>query len=387
MSRALAIVATHPIQYNAPLFRAVASREDLEVRVFYNWVGATETAYDPGFESDIEWDIPLLKGYDSTFVPNTAADPGTHHFRGLVNPELVPRIETWGPDAILVYGWAYQSHLRVLWSFSGRVPVFFRGDSTLLDEDGGVRTILRRAVLRQVYRMVDVALYVGTNNKAYFRAQGFGEEDLHWAPHAVENTRFADSTGEYGDRAAAWRSELGIPEEDMAVLFAGKLGQKKAPDLLLDAYDRVAHQGLHLVFVGSGPMEGELRKRAAKDEHIHFLGFQNQSRMPIVYRLGDVFVLPSRSETWGLAVNEAMASGRPVLVSDRVGCAPDLVDDGTNGFVCEAGSALSLARRLRTLLKAEDRLNDMGRCSLERIQDWSIQEEADRIGDAIHQHL
>lgn len=156
MSQQLAIVSSHPIQYYAPLFRRLAGRAALDVHVFYGWKGATESAYDPGFEDDVEWDISLLDGYDHTFVPNTSSDPGSHHFRGLVNPNLIPEIEAWTPDALLLFGWAYQSHLRALRHFSGEVPVFFRGDSTLLDEQGGPRTWLRRLFLRWVYWHVDV---------------------------------------------------------------------------------------------------------------------------------------------------------------------------------------------------------------------------------------
>jgi glycosyltransferase involved in cell wall biosynthesis len=390
MPRSLAIVATHPIQYYAPLFRALANRDDLAVHVFYGWHGAAGTsAHDPGFGQDVEWDIPLLEGYDHTFVENTARDPGTHHFRGLVNPDLISKIGAWQPDAILVFGWGWWSHLRVLHHFHGRVPVFFRGDSTLLDERGWVRPLLRRLVLRTVYSYVDVALYVGTNNEAYFRAHGFDEDTLHWAPHAIDNDRFVDDTGELEAEARNWRRELGIDDDEVVFLFAGKLGTKKAPDVLLDAYQQLGRGHHHLVFAGSGPLEDELRERASGNDHVHFLGFQNQSRMPTVYRLGDVFVLPSRGpgETWGLAVNEAMACGRPVIVSDRVGCAPDLVDDGRNGYICEARSTDSLIQTLQACLGEAGRLEEMGRASHTMIQDWSIPVEARRIVGALDEYL
>jgi len=390
MTTRLGIIATHPIQYYAPLFRALANRDDLEVHVFYGWRGAADTsAHDPGFEQEVEWDIPLLEGYEYTFVPNVSSDPGTHHFRGLINPELVPSVESWGPDAVLVYGWAYQSHLRALWSFSGRVPVFFRGDSTLLDERGWARPLLRRLVLRTVYRYVDVALPVGTQSEAYFRAHGFDDDTLHWAPHTVDNKRFEDETGEAASEALTWRRELGISDDEVVFLFAGKLGAKKAPDVLLDAYQQLDGEGHHLVFVGSGPMEEDLQEQADGNEHVHFLEFQNQSRMPSVYRLGDVFVLPSRGpgETWGLAVNEAMVCGRPVVVSDRVGCAPDLVDEGKNGYVCEADSAERLAQTLQACLENAERLDEMGRASHAMIQDWSIAREAHRIAGALNEYL
>ena len=134
-------------------------------------------------------------------------------------------------------------------------------------------------------------------------------------------------------------------------MFIGKLEPKKAPDVLLDAFVRLPDGLAHLVYCGTGPLEDDLRRRAGPRSDVHFVGFQNQSRMPVAYRLGDVVVLPSRGpgETWGLAVNEAMASGRAVIVSDRVGCAPDLVDDRT-GRVVPADDADALASALVEVL-------------------------------------
>ena len=379
----LAIVSTHPIQYYAPYFRQLSAREGLDVRVFYGWEGPSTGDYDPGFDEEVTWDIPLLDGYPHTFLENESDDPGTHHFRGLVTPDLVPSIEAWGPDAVLVFGWNYWSHLGALRHFYGRVPVLFRGDSTLLDESPGPRQWARRLVLRWVYSHVDRALYVGQNSRAYFEAHGLSEDQLTWVPHAIENERFAAAPGAEA-KAQAWRDDLGIPAEAPVVLFAGKLGEKKAPDVLLEAFLQLENEEAHLAVVGSGPMEEALRDEADGHPRVHFLGFQNQSRMPVVYRLGDVFVLPSRGpgETWGLAVNEAMACGRPVVVTEKVGCAPDLVDDA-NGRVVPPEEADALADVLDELLADRDRLRAMGRRSAERIQYWSIDAAAARTVDAV----
>jgi len=379
----LAIVSTHPIQYYAPFFRQLSAREGLDIQVFYGWEGPSTGDYDPGFDEEVTWDIPLLDGYPHTFLENESSDPGTHHFRGLVTPDLVPSIEAWGADAVLVYGWNYWSHLAALRHFHGRVPVLFRGDSTLLDETPGPRRWARRLALRWVYRHVDRALYVGQNSRAYFEAHGLSEDQLTWVPHAVDNTRFADAA-DAEEKARRWRDEVGIPDEAPVILFAGKLGEKKAPDVLLDAFLQLENEEAHLAVVGSGPMEEALREEADGHPRVHFLGFQNQSRMPVVYRLGDVFVLPSRGpgETWGLAVNEAMACRRPVVVTEKVGCAPDLVDEA-NGRVVPPEEAGALVDALDDLLADRDRLRAMGRRSAERIQYWSIPAAADRTVDAV----
>ena len=236
----LAIIATHPVQYHTPLFRELTTRGVVKVRVYYGWEGlALQGHTDPGFGQQVQWDIPLLEGYSYEFVPNVATDPGTHHFHGLNNPSLLSRVLPWQPDAILIFGWAYKSHLRALCSFHGQVPVLFRGDSTLLDEQPGPRQWLRRLWLRWVYHHVDLALSVGTHNHAYFRAHRLREEQLLWAPHAIENARFADAVGCYQEEARQWRHTLGIQDGEVAFLFAGKLEPKKAPDLLLEAFLRL----------------------------------------------------------------------------------------------------------------------------------------------------
>lgn len=381
----LAVVTTHPIQYYAPLFRRLAERERLDLHVFYGWRGAVEATVDRGFGTTFAWDVPLLDGYAYTFVKNVADDPGTHHTAGIDAPDMVGAIEAWGPDAVLVFGWNYRAHQQVLRAFWGRVPILFRGDSTLIDEQGGIagrlRTLARRLYLRWVYRSIDRAVTVGTHNRAYFLAHGLREDQLSWAPHAIDNERFADAGADV--EARQWRQELGIGTDERVVVFVGKLESKKAPDVLLDAFLRLPVGAAHLAFCGTGPLEEELRARASGRADVHFLGFQNQSRMPAAYRLGNVVVLPSRGpgETWGLAINEAMASGRAVIVSDRVGCAPDLVTP-RNGRVVAAGDAGDLADALAEVL-APGVAEAMGQRSVELVEEWSIEAAAQGIEEAV----
>lgn len=380
----VAVVTTHPIQYYAPLFRRLAERSVIEPHVYYGWEGLATGGRDPGFQREVTWDVPLLDGYAHTFVPNESKQPGSHHRRGIASRSLVPMIEASHPDAIIVIGWNYTSHQAVMREFHGRVPVLFRGDSTLIDETPGPRRWLRRAALRMVYRHVDVALYAGSNNRRYFEAHGLRDEQLAWVPHTVDNDRFADPSGAYEREAVQWRDALGIPRDDFVVLFAGKLEAKKSPDLLLRTFLNNASASDHLVFAGSGELEASLRDAARDADNVHFIGFQNQSRMPIVYRLGDVFVLPSRGpgETWGLAVNEALASGRPVIVSDRVGCAPDLVRTGKTGFVFASEDAAGLASAIDAVRLADTRcaMREESRCL---IGEWSIDRAAEAIEHAV----
>ena len=380
----LAVVTTHPIQYYAPLFRRMSEDGIVQLRVFYGWRGAAEGAsLDRGFGTSFAWDIPLLDGYQHTFVENVAADPGTHHFRGIDAPGMVAAVGAWQPNAVLVVGWNYKAHLQVLRAFSGRVPILFRGDSTLIDErsdlKGRARSMARRLALRWVYGHVDHALYVGRNNRAYFQAHGLDERQLSWAPHAVDNGRFADPGGDPEAEALDWRRSLGIGDDQRVAVFVGKLEPKKAPGVLLEAFLSGESGFQHVVYCGTGPLEDELRKTASGRRDVHFVGFQNQSRMPVAYRLGDVLVLPSRGpgETWGLSVNEAMACGRGAIVSDRVGCAPDLVTPET-GRIVPADDAQALAAALREVA-APGVAERMGLAAQVLISEWDVPKAAYRI--------
>lgn len=369
MKKRLAIVTTHPIQYYAPIFKLLQQRGAIEIMVFYTWGEQSAKKYDPGFGATVSWDIPLLDGYPYTWIENTSADPGTHHYKGIINPELNHQISDWKPDAIMVIGWAWQSHLKTIRFFKGNIPVYFRGDSTLLAEPKGIKGLIKSIFLKWVYKHVDVAFYVGINNKAYFKKYGLKDDQLVFAPHAIDNERFGQDCSV---QANELRSSIGLKHDDILVLFAGKFEPVKNVALLVSAFIKLNRPGVHLLLVGNGMLEGQIRELAANDRNIHFKGFTNQSEIPGVYQACDLFCLPSVSESWGLAVNEAMACGRAVLVSDTVGCAADLVKEGSTGSVFKCGDENDLLSHLELLTRSKEELTKFGGNSRDSIQQWSF---------------
>jgi glycosyltransferase involved in cell wall biosynthesis len=383
----LAIVTTHPIQYNAPLFRALAQQPGLTVQVFYTWSQTKGgTQFDPKFGRQISWDIPLLDGYSHVFVENTAKAPGSHHFSGIVNPTLNRDIESWQPGAILVFGWSFRSHLACMRYFKGRVPVLFRGDSTLLDEQPGWKSMARRLALRWVYRHIDKALYTGEANKTYFQACGLKPDQLVFAPHAVDNARFGEQDALREAEASQRREALGIGHKEFVVLFAGKLEPKKDPQIILRLAARIKMPGIRFLVVGNGPLEASLKSGAVGNPGIVFMDFQNQQAMPVVYRMGNVFLLPSRyNETWGLAVNEAMASGRSAIVSSRAGCAADLIRDGDTGWTFTPGAAgeEQVATIIESLSADPHRVAEMSSQARAFVQHYAYENIARAICEAV----
>jgi glycosyltransferase involved in cell wall biosynthesis len=382
----LAIITTHPIQYYAPVFKLLHQRNNISIKVFYTWGEASSNKHDPGFGKNISWDIPLLDGYPYVFLKNSSKGPGSHHFTGISNPGIKHEIKMYNPDAILVYGWAFQSHLSIMRHYCGKIPIWFRGDSTLEDSSSGLRKFFRYLFLRWVYSFVDHTFFVGAANKRYYEKFGLSKEQLHFAPHAIDNKRFQIDRN---DEAQELRARFNIDPHDILILFAGKLEPKKDPELLLKAFSQLNKPHVHLLIVGEGVLKERLleaRDNIPNKHHLHFLDFQNQQQMPVIYQACDLFCLPSKGpgETWGLAVNEAMACGKAILVSDRVGCAEDLINEGHNGAVFRHGSGPHLLEKLSILVKDLKELNKMGENSLSMIKEWTIEKQALIIEDCIN---
>ena len=377
MKKKVAIVTTHPIQYYAPLFKLLAQK--IELKVFYTWGEASIEKFDPGFGKKVEWDIPLLDGYDFQFLENNAKNPGSHGYSGIKNPAIVKILADYNPSAIIVIGWCYESHLKVLRYFKGKVPVYFRGDSTLLDNvtiglKNKIKRFLRKTLLKWVYSHVDKIFYVGTASKEYYLWAGLKNNQLVFAPHSIDNRRFnIDKSIE----AMEIRKSLLIDESAIVILFAGKLEPKKNPKLLLECFKKANNENLHLLFIGNGVQEDELKDLASKGlkkNKIHFVDFQNQSMMSTWYQVADLYCLPSKGpgETWGLAINEAMVCGKPIIASDKVGCTADLVSKEQNGWIFESNNEAQLQEIINNI-PSKERLKQMGEVSRKIIKEWSIE--------------
>lgn len=382
----LAIVSSHPVQYNAPWFRLLSEMKRHDIKVFYTWSQTEQgVKFDPGFEREVEWDVPLLEGYNYEFVENIAKDPGTHHFQGIDNPGLTKTINSWKPDAILVFGWSFKSHLKCLRYYHGKIPVIFRGDSTLLDEKNGLKTSARRIFLHWVYSFVDYALVAGTNNKNYFLTHGMTESSLVLARHAIDNERFGGPDTEYANKARLWRNRLDFQPDDFVILFAGKFEKKKNPLFLLTIAEAIKSPQFKFLFVGNGEMESIIKAKASTDSRIRVLDFQNQTDMPVVYRMANLFVLPSvgPGETWGLALNEAMACGIPVMASQKTGGAIDLISEGINGIIIDLNNPERSFSYIEQLHADSQLYKSTAAANRQKVRQFSFQAIVDNINSLL----
>lgn len=382
----LAIVVSHPIQYFVPLYQRLAQRDDIAIKVFYTWHAARHPVEDHGFKQTVAWDVPLTEGYPFELIPNTSGDPGTHQFFGLRNPGLVDRVLAWRPDIALICGWAWWSHLQALHAVRRRgVRCLFRGDSHLLDaEPRGLRWRVKYELLRHVFSLPSGFLVVGAANRAYYERFGVAPAKLYPCPHSIDVARFAGPAAALEEEAADWRRRLGIAPDQPVLLYAGKFEPKKRPTELMRVVQKLDAPGVVLILVGGGVLQGDIDAIAASDpERFRVLPFQNQSRMPVVYRLGDLCVLPSAyGETWGMAVNEALACGRPVLVSDRVGCAADLVDADCGG-VFPWNDELAWKQMTDVMIGGKESLARMRTAAARRAARFDISTTEEALVDAV----
>jgi glycosyltransferase involved in cell wall biosynthesis len=348
----LAIVASHPIQYQAPLFRALQQR--IDVTVFYAHRAGKLDQAEAGFGIGFEWDGDLFSGYKSVFLRNAAKRPGLGHFAGCDTPEIGMRLRDRAFDAVLIQGWHLKSFLQAVFAAKRLgLPVLVRGDSHLDTPRSAIKRAGKAIVYPAFLRLFDAALYVGERSHAYWQHYSYPEKRLFHSPHCVDNDWFAARATPEARRVV--RARFNIAPNASVALFAGKLVPFKRPLDLIAAAALMKDGGreIAVMVAGAGPLEIDMT-RAAREAGVsyHSLGFCNQSEMPEAYAAADILVLPSDArETWGLVANEALACGRPIVLADTVGSAPDLAADQTIGRVFPVSDIAALANAISSLLR------------------------------------
>ena len=380
----LAVISTHPIQYHSAWFRALASRPELDLRVYYCHQATPREQAGAGFGVEFDWDVPLLEGYPYTFLKNVADSPGHGRFGGFDTPEIKEIIRRREYDAMLVNGWHYKSAWQAIWAcWKSKVKVMVRGDSHLHTPRGLAKRAVKSFTYRRFIPRFDACLAAGQWSREYFLHYGARPERIFLVPHAIDSRRFQTEAECLELRRPELRKENNLDENAIVFMFSGKFIPKKRPMDFVCAIERAARgnpriQGL---MVGDGPLrvscEDLVRERSAP---IRFIGFLNQSQITKAYVASDALVLPSDGgETWGLVVNEAMACARPCIVSDRVGCGPDLVIPQETGAIFPLGDVDALANSMLELAGNPERMISMGLEARSRLRNYSIETAVDGI--------
>lgn len=336
---------------------------------------------DPGFGRDVHWDVDILGGYQWETLPAIGGRSSVSGIKPLTQG-LSRRLREGNFDALWVHGYAHHANLRAI-AVARRLgmAVLLRGESHLSSgRSGSLHSCLKELLMPTLFKRVDAFLTIGSRNRAYYKHYGVENARLYHMPYAVDNVFFRNRAVQARRDREAFRASLQLSPNRPVILFASKLLPRKGATDLLEAYVGLSPDGRqeprpYLLLVGDGDDGPALRARtqALGWQSIRFLGFRNQTELPAFFDLCDVFVLPSRKEPWGLVVNEVMNAAKPVIVSDEVGCALDLVIDGENGYVVPAGDVTVLTQRLEAVTSSPALASRMGAASLARVSEWGIE--------------
>lgn len=407
----LAGFISHPIQYQSPLYKKLTESGRIDLIVYYYSKHGVEKSLDPQFGKVFKWDIPILEGYKFKFLKNHSLFSGFHFF-GFINFSIFKEIIKNKYDAVLINSWSYLSDwFVVLAGVLTKTPVFLRAENPFNQEilKSKWKLWLKKIILGKIlFPRIKTFLYIGEENKKFYKFYGVPNEKLVFTPYAVDNSRFINEAINLKSQICETnlknsfrpeieissrfrenlKNDLGINPNAIVILFVGKLIEKKRPMDLLKAFQNVSSRISHisLLFVGDGELKPRLEKyvKDNKLEKVYFVGFKNQTELPRYYAVADVFVLPSGAgETWGLVVNEAMCFGLPIIISDLVGCGTDLVKYNENGYILPVGNIEKLSEYLEELINNENKRKIFGEKSLEIVQKYNYGNVVDGILKAL----
>lgn len=358
---------------------------DIEVG-YYHQGTAGRVSHDDGFGIDMAWDIDLLSGYPQRiFVEGI---PG-YHWREQF--KVAPRLLSWAMrdrrTPLLIMGW-FTELIWLIWSLRiiGRAPTLMMCETTPRSFAAAHKPRWRLLLLSWLLQHTTACLSIGGRNQSFLLERGVSRERLFSVPYSIDNARFAAEAKRLLPERRRLCELYGLDPDLPTFLFCGKLIHKKRPLQLLDAYQLAGLTNrAQLLYVGEGELRAEIEQRIQTLglEHVHLLGFLNQNNMPLAYVLGELLCLISEpTETWGLVVNEALACGRPVIVSDAVGCGPDLVGP-ENGWMTHLDDHILLTGTLLQAFDQRDQWDQMGAAGRKKVSKNTFSEMACGVASAL----
>ncbi len=374
-------VSSHPAQYRAPMYRYLSQQPDTAVYAVYLRDTHVGENYDPDFAAAFRWATDLLSGYEYQFLQESGKRQRFTFWRSVAASFAAVRkaVRTASsPGGVLLHSYVTPEGLGgLLAAKTSGVPAILMSESELLRPRSLAKRTMRGLVLPPVLQLYDALFYIGTHNRSFYQHYGVREQRLFFTPYCVDNAGFLAGLDRHLAARLTTRSELGVGSTDRVLLFAGKLIERKRPlDIIRAVATLEPARRPFIVFVGSGPLASDVRRIATTlgVNKYAITGFKNADEIGRYYAAADAFVLPSEFETWGLVVNEAMVHALPTIVSDRCGCAIDLVEDGTTGYRFPAGDSAALADRMARVFQDEGKRRAMGERARALIDRWSFAE-------------
>jgi len=328
------VISEIPTPYRVPFFAQLAARPEIELDILF----CARSEPDRPWQIDAALDaLPhrVLRG----FAPSIRTRRNTFVYQ--LNPGVLPLLARSRPDAIVVGGYSvFAEQVAIAIARLRGIPYLLHSESTLASPRPAHIRLAKRALVAPIVRSSAAGLATGTEAARYLERYGLPRERIRIVPNTIDVAAYGRDARVARARNAALRSSRGLP--DRFVLFAGRLVEDKGVHDLIEAQRLLGSDGDPLLVAGEGPLARELRALPG----VHVLGFLQTDRLIELYALAQWTVVPSRREPWGVVVNEALACGCPVIVTDVVGSGVDLVLDGVNGRVVQAGAPAALAAAL-----------------------------------------
>lgn len=389
----LALLTSQVVEDQAPLFQKLAKHPEIYLTVYFCWdTGINRPGLEKEFNVKIKYNPSLLEGYNYKFLKNFSLKPSISFF-GQINPGIVSELFKNHYDAVIVHGYSHLTEwLAFLGAFLSFTPVFLRGETVLRPNRPFWLRAIKWLVFKPLFKLISAFLSMGSWSEKFYRYYGALKGKIFFTPSAVDNDRFIEAGKSLKENRKSLRKESEIKENDVVILFVGKLIPRKRPFDLLKAYEMLANirgqiaDGVHLIFVGEGALRGELEKYVKEHNlgNVHFVGFKNQTELVEYYVISDIFVSPSNSEeVCPMVINEAMASGLPVIVSDVIPSAFDFVKNDENGFILSFGEVEKLANYLKELILDGNKRKSFGEKSFEIIQGYTYEKDVEGILEAL----
>ena len=363
----IAAFLSHPIQHFSPLWKELAGRAEVQLKVFYFSRHGTEQTFDPDFGMNVKWDVDLLEGYESEFLPRQwpTQDPFNYRWNGLNRG--ISRVLSQGWDVAYVAGYGHLNNWHIAQACRRNgVKLLYHSDSNFIAEKQKPlwQRLVKKIAVGRYFSKVSVFLAAGDNNRDYLQYYGAPLDRIRFCAIPVDMERFRKAMAPVDEQAKAeLRKRLGLAPDDCVVGFCGKLISRKRPQDLVAALHHPGLAGRKIVglFIGNGEMEAELIKQGG--DKARFTGFVNQNQMPVYLSLCDLVAMPSEYDPHPIAVTEAQCLKIPVLLSDQCGChgPNDVFRDGESGLLYPCGEVEKLAGAIARLASDNDLRLRLGR--------------------------
>jgi glycosyltransferase involved in cell wall biosynthesis len=378
----LAWISTHPIQYQAPLFKEISKSKYIDLTVIYSSNFSLKPYEDNEFQQKISWDTNLLEGYSYKFLSGNSKRVNKISFFNPIVYGLFLILVRGNFEFVMIQGWNHYTYvLAMLYSKILGIKICLRCEASIhIKPRRGLIGIFRKALLRGMFRHVDKFFAIGTSNKLFYLDMGVQVSKLESMPYSVDNHYFSNKASSVD--IESFKKNLGIDFSTPIIMFASKFTKRKRPEFLLRAFldcDFSRNKSPCMIFIGGGEQKEQLMAIAKQNKNcVKFFDFINQNDLPYYYAIADIFVLPSLDETWGLVINEVMNAGAAIIVSDQVGSGFDLVDHGKNGLIFSANDINELKSSIMYLLN-ESNYKKYGVISKQKINNWGFRQSIEGL--------